>query len=61
MSRKKQLFTQNDVAKAVRGALKAGLLLQRIELASDGKILLFIDHSKSEISVADQNEWDAVR
>ena len=60
MSRKKQTFTQNDVAKAARGALKAGLALQRIELSNDGRILLFIEPCQADVP-ADQNEWDAVR
>ena len=40
MSRRAQPFTQTDVTRAAKGAVKAGLTVQRIEF-EPGKIVVF--------------------
>lgn len=40
MSRGIQLFRETDVTKAVRGALKAGLDVQRFEIERGGRIII---------------------
>jgi hypothetical protein len=41
MSRGAQKFKQGDVTKALKGAVKAGLNVQRVEIDRDGKIVMF--------------------
>jgi hypothetical protein len=41
MSRSAQPFTQSDITRAVKGAVKAGLTVQRFEVDRDGKIVVF--------------------
>jgi hypothetical protein len=41
MSRRAQPFTQFDVTRAAKGAVKAGLTVQRVEIDREGKIILF--------------------
>jgi hypothetical protein len=43
MSRGEQTFKQTDVTKALKGAEKAGLKVQRAEVRKDGSILLDFD------------------
>ena len=43
MSRSAQPFTQSDIIRAVKGAVKAGLNVQRFEVDRDGKIVVFTD------------------
>jgi hypothetical protein len=41
MSRGAQTFRQGDVTKALKGAVKAGLKVERVEIDRDGKIVVF--------------------
>jgi hypothetical protein len=41
MSHGAQLFRQNDVTKACKGAIRAGLEIQRVEIDRAGKIVVF--------------------
>jgi hypothetical protein len=41
MSRRQQSFKQDDVTRALRGAVKAGLNVQRYEIDREGKIVVF--------------------
>ena len=56
MSRGAQTFTQNDVTKACKGAVKAGLEIQRVEIEA-GKIVIFAGKPPDAKSA---NEWDSV-
>lgn len=58
MSRGGQTFRQSDVTKAVKGALNGGLKVERVEVDSAGKIVVFADKSAA---AATRNEWDEVR
>ncbi|MET4526520.1 hypothetical protein [Bradyrhizobium sp. JR18.2] len=59
MSRGAQTFKQGDVTKALKGAVKAGLSVQRVEIDTDGKIILITGEMLP--SAATGNEWDNVR
>ncbi|PSJ36231.1 hypothetical protein C7I55_27300 [Sphingomonas deserti] len=41
MSRRALRFRQSDLTRAVRGAEKAGLRIERIEIETSGKIVIF--------------------
>ena len=57
MSRAGQSFRQGDVTKAVKGVVKGGLKVERVEVTA-GKIVIFTD--KSALA-AIRDEWDEVR
>ncbi|MET4847183.1 hypothetical protein [Bradyrhizobium japonicum] len=59
MSRGAQTFKQGDVTKALKGAVKAGLSVQRVEIDKDGKIILITGEMLP--SAATGNEWDNVQ
>jgi hypothetical protein len=51
-------FKEVDLTRALRAAQKAGLDVERAELAKDGKIVL-VFKPKGEVMPADErNEWD---
>jgi hypothetical protein len=60
MSRGTQAFRQSDVTKAVKGAVNAGLEVQRIEIES-GKIVVFAGRPDLRPPGQSVNEWDEVR
>jgi hypothetical protein len=43
MPRRASIFTQADITRALRGAIKGGLTPQRIEIDAAGKIVIFCD------------------
>jgi hypothetical protein len=60
MSRGQNAFKQGDVTKAVRGAVKAGVSVSRVEIdKKTGNIILFTGEVLP--SAATGNEWDNVR
>jgi hypothetical protein len=60
MSRGAQSFKQGDVTKAVRGAVAAGIEVERVEIA-DGKIIVFAGRSDKPTAASTGNEWDNVK
>jgi nitrate reductase NapAB chaperone NapD len=63
MSRAAQSFTQNDVAKALKAAVKAGLEVNRFEIDRTGKIVVVAGKAESAAQLkasSDVNEWDGV-
>jgi hypothetical protein len=61
MSRGAQTFKQGDVTKAVKGAVNAGLEVQRVEIDQAGKIVVFagkvdIANTENETRV-NAGEW----
>jgi hypothetical protein len=58
MSRGSQNFRQSDLTKAIKGAVNGGLKVERVEIDSAGKIVVFA--SQPTLAVA-RNEWDDVR
>ena len=60
MSRGDHSFKQGDVTKLVRGALKGGMKVARVEFV-DGKLTVSGNlESTDETVEADSNEWDDV-
>ena len=53
MSRSAQSFTQGDITRAVKGAVKAGLNVQRFEIDRDGKIVVFTGKQPEHPNVED--------
>jgi hypothetical protein len=60
VSRAAQTFKQGDVTKALKGAVKAGLRVQRVEIDREGKIVV-ITGGDMLASAITGNEWDNVR
>jgi hypothetical protein len=58
MSRRAQPFTQTDVTRAAKGAVKAGLTVRRVEIC-EGKIVIIA--GPPEEPPANENEWDGVK
>ncbi|MBR1194349.1 hypothetical protein JQ609_19800 [Bradyrhizobium sp. AUGA SZCCT0169] len=57
MSRGAHKFKQGDVTKAVRGAVNAGLAVQRVQI-QEGKIVVFTGRPDDR---AQGNDWDDVK
>jgi hypothetical protein len=58
MSQGPQKLKASDVAKALRGAMKAGFKVLRAEIGADGRIVL--DFTEQQNPVERVNEWDSV-
>jgi hypothetical protein len=57
MSRRPSVFTQTDIERALKGAVRAGLKVARAEIDPNGKIVLTFTDGKIAAAV---NEWDQV-
>jgi hypothetical protein len=57
MSRSKCAFRQRDVARAARGVLAAGLDVDRVEIGTDGKIIV-VTKSGESVSNGSANPFD---
>jgi hypothetical protein len=57
MSKGQHTFKQGDVTKALKGAVNAGLRVQRVEIDRQGKIVVIAGR---EDQPAEANEWDSV-
>ena len=59
MSRGPCTFRQQDVTRALKATVAAGLNVQRVQIGKDGKII--IETGKPEAADrAEPNEWDSV-
>jgi hypothetical protein len=58
MSKGQHTFKQGDVTKALKGAVNAGLSVQRVEIDREGKIVLIAGRPGQPDEV---NEWDSVK
>jgi hypothetical protein len=59
MSRRQLTFRQNDVARAIKGAVAGGLTVQRIEVDKAGKIIVVVSETyKTE--PPSSNSWDTL-
>jgi hypothetical protein len=61
MSRGNQTFRQGDVTKALKGAQNAGIEVQRVEIETGGKIIVFAGKPDQGQHGRLLNEWDDVR
>ena len=60
MSRKSALPRQSTITKAIKGTLKAGAKVSRVEVRPDGSFTIFNDDSAVEPDDPNVNEWDTV-
>ena len=58
MSRRQLTFRQNDVARAIKGAVAVGLTVQRIEVDKAGKIIVVVGGA-GKTDAPEVNERDA--
>jgi hypothetical protein len=62
MSRGAQSFKQSDVTKAIKGAVNAGMAVNRVKIdRKTGDIILFADHSEETPSNGTSSDWDDVQ
>lgn len=62
MSRGSQIFKQGDVTKALKATVKAGIGVARVEINTDGKIIIVTTRPWVSVNWEDleKNEWDGV-
>jgi hypothetical protein len=60
MPRGKSTFTQSDVSRAVKGVLKSGASVRRIDFNGEGFKLILTPSSAPISPSPDANEWDEV-
>jgi len=61
MMRAPSIFKQQDITKAIRGAIKAGVNIARIEIAKDGGIVIIpAGEAAVQAEAGEDNEWDRV-
>ncbi len=53
----KASVTQATITRAVKGVQAAGLLVERVEVTLDGKVIVFAENG-SGASKAGANDWD---
>jgi hypothetical protein len=53
-------FRQTDVARAVRGAIAAGLTVKRVEVDKAGKIVVVVGEPGKADAVTPSNSWDSI-
>jgi hypothetical protein len=53
-------FRQTDVARAIKGAVAAGLIVQRVEVDKAGKIIVVVGEPDKAEPVTGANEWDRI-
>jgi hypothetical protein len=51
-------FRQTDVARAIKGAVAAGLTVQRVEVDKAGKIIVVVGEAGKDVVASEGNEWD---
>ena len=62
MPRSRFRFRQADISRAVRGVLRAGLAVERVEIEHDGKIVIHSARSDSEERIATAlDQWRTSR
>jgi hypothetical protein len=61
MARAASTFRQNDLTRAVKGVIAAGVKIAQVELGKDGKIILIADNGdRQPIEPEGKNEWDGM-
>jgi hypothetical protein len=54
-------YTQDDVKRAVKGAIAAGLSVGRVEICRDGKIVIVAGAALPAVSASSLADWKARR
>ncbi len=52
-------FRKRDVTAAIQAAVKAGLEIGRVEIGSDGRIII-VPGKPAELDNSESNEWDRI-
>jgi hypothetical protein len=62
MSRGQQTFKQGDLTRALKATIRAGIVIERVEIDKNGKIIVVTAKSGYTANEAqpEKNEWDAV-
>jgi hypothetical protein len=62
MSRGQHTFRQSDVTKALRATVKAGIVVERVEIERNGKIVIVPAKADDPANgrPREKNEWDEV-
>jgi hypothetical protein len=62
MSRGQQPFRQRDVTKAIKATVKAGIVVERVDIDKDGKIIIVTAKAEDAVNGdnPEKNEWDGV-
>lgn len=58
MSRAASTFRQNDLTRAVKAAVAAGVKIAQVQIDKDGRIILVADNGDHQPLEACVNEWD---
>lgn len=58
--RRPSLFKERDVTRATKAVLAAGLEIARVEIGTDGMIVVVPSKSTEDAGDAGRNEWDQV-
>jgi hypothetical protein len=53
-------FRQTDVARAIKGAVAAGLIVQRVEVDKAGKIVVVVGEPGKAEPDTSSNSWDSI-
>ena len=62
MSRGQQTFKQNDLTKAIKATVKAGIAVGRVEIDKNGRIVIVpaMPEDAANGEKPGKNEWDGV-
>jgi hypothetical protein len=59
MARGPAAFRQRDLTAAVKAMRTAGLVIARVEIGRDGKIIVVTGNTEQPVDKPSENEWDA--
>jgi hypothetical protein len=51
-------FRERELARAVRGVVKAGLTVKKVDVSGDGHFSLIISHGDQEATPEINDDWD---
>ena len=60
MARAPSVFKQQDITRAIKGAVAAGVEIARIEIAKDGRIVIITAAEPTQFGAGEGNEWDRI-
>ena len=66
MGRNKSVFTQRAITRATKAVTKAGIVVERVEVDGDGKIVVVAANgtktymSDGKATTVPENEWDEI-
>jgi hypothetical protein len=60
MTRRPASITQTEVARVVKGVVKAGVEVARVEVDKEGRIVIIANKLRESMNGAESNPWDEV-